>query len=83
MLSWEDDDLLVDSEIRELGTIFEKSYNYEVERWLIPREKPATRIHTKIGEFLENDGTDTLLIVYYAGHAIQDIQQGGSPIWIS
>lgn len=83
MLSWEDDDLNVLFEIRELEKIFLASYRYAVESWRIPSEKPATRLQVRLAEFVEYDGPETLLIVYYAGHAIQDEQRSEPPVWIS
>lgn len=83
MLSWKDDDLNVACEIGKLKDIFITSYRYSVETWEIPYEKPATRLQARMAQFLEHDGRDSLLIVYYAGHAIQDEQRSEPPIWIS
>jgi hypothetical protein len=83
MLFWENDDLNVAREIRELEDIFIKSYHYSVETWKIPHEKPTTRLQQRMAKFLEYDGSESLLIVYYAGHAIQDEQRSEPPIWIS
>jgi hypothetical protein len=59
------------------------SYHYAVESWEIPHEKPATRLQVRLAEFLKYDGPETLLIVYYAGHAIQDEQRNEPPVWVS
>jgi hypothetical protein len=82
-LSWEDDDLGVLLEIRQIETIFQTSYRYAVHSWKIPTEKPATRLQLRLADFLKHDGPETLLIVYYAGHAIQDEQRSEPPVWIS
>lgn len=83
MISWEYDDLNVSLEIAQLETIFMASYHYAVESWEIPHEKPATRLQVRLAEFLKHDGPETLLIVYYAGHAIQDEQRSDPPVWVS
>jgi hypothetical protein len=83
MLYWEEDDLGVAEEVWALQNIFMTSYYYSVRVFEIPSAKPTTRLQTRIAEFLKHDGPNTLLIVYYAGHAIQDQQRGQPPIWIS
>jgi hypothetical protein len=83
MLSWEIDDLDVILELRQLEAIFTASYHYAVESWKIPHEKPTTRLQIRLTEFLKHDGPETLLIVYYAGHAIQDEQRSEPPVWVS
>jgi hypothetical protein len=59
LLSWEDDDLGVDSEIKDLRSVFERSYRYEVEHHRIPSDKPDKNVKRKVLEFLEDDSKDT------------------------
>jgi hypothetical protein len=84
LLRWEEDDLKVAVELEELGIIFSKCYNYSVELWRIPSEKPATKLQRRLADYVDNfDTPNTLLIVYYAGHAMQNEQRDESPIWVS
>lgn len=83
MLYWKDDDLGVASEIRDLASIFIKTFHYLVESWEIPSEKPTRCIQERMNKFLKYDSLESLLIVYYAGHAIQNEQCSEPPIWIS
>ena len=84
LLHWKDDDLGVTEEIELLRVIFSESYHYSVESWEIPGEKPTRELQRRIAEFIDSfDKPDALLIVYYAGHAIQNEQRDDSPIWVS
>jgi hypothetical protein len=84
LLRWKDDDLGVATEVDALGFIFSKSYHYNVETWEIPNAKPVRELQFRLGEFLTKyDKQDALLIVYYAGHAEQNIRRSEPPIWAS
>ena len=81
LIRWVEDDLGVHSEITRLRRIFEGQYNFDVEEWYIPASNPygfleAKMFHFKTAHVDEND----LLIVYYGGHAVQDLRRGRS-IW--
>jgi hypothetical protein len=80
-LRWEDDDLGVITELKALGHVFADLYHYEVRTYSIPREKPDEALKRRVLDFLEHDGPETLLIVYYAGHAISSLQSNEAPIW--
>ncbi len=79
-LRWESDDLGVVTESNELQHVFQDLYHYQVESYKIPDERPDTSLKRRILQFLENDGKDTLLIVYYAGHAKKN-QSNTAPTW--
>jgi hypothetical protein len=68
LLSWEDDDLGVWTEIDSLQKVFEDMYHFAVTRFEIPSLKSNMEVHKCIMSFLENDTKDTLRIVYYGGH---------------
>ena len=81
LLSWEDDNLGVDKEIKRLGHVFSHLYQFDVERFQIPRKTPGKATASRVSTFLENDGVGSLLIVYYAGHACLSNQTNELPIW--
>jgi hypothetical protein len=81
LLSWEDDNLGVDKEIKRLGHVLSHLYQFNVERFQIPRKTPGKATASRVSQFLENDGVGSLLIVYYAGHARLSNQTNKPPIW--
>jgi hypothetical protein len=81
LLSWEDDNLGVDRDIRELGQVFSRIYRFHVHEFRIPRKTPGKATIAKVSTFLENDRQDSLLIVYYAGHGRLSHQTNEPPIW--
>jgi hypothetical protein len=81
LLSWEEDDLGVYTEICSLRSVFENIYHFHVYEHRIPSLKPDDNINRRIIKLLELDSKDTLLIVYYAGHARGGQQSNDAPIW--
>lgn len=81
MLSWEDDNLGVDREIAHLEYVFSNLYQFDVQRFMIPRKTAGKATTARILSFLENDGPGTLFIVYYAGHARLSHRSSEPPIW--
>jgi hypothetical protein len=69
LLSWEDDNLGVELEIKRLGHVFSNLYRFNVQEFKIPRKTPGKATISCVSHFLETDAHDSLLIVYYAGHA--------------
>ena len=68
LLSWEDDNLGVFSEVLELKEVFRDVYHYEVEQWFIPSEQSFKALRQQITRFLDKfEDKDNLLIVYYGG----------------
>ena len=80
-LRWESDDLGVMKESNDLQHVFQDMYHYQVESYRIPDERPDTSLKLRTLQFLEHDGKDALLIVYYAGHAKKSIQSNAAPVW--
>ncbi|KAL8919466.1 MAG: hypothetical protein Q9208_006751 [Pyrenodesmia sp. 3 TL-2023] len=69
LLSWEDDDLGVQSEVNELDHVFENVFRYKTNRWRIPTSKSHNALVRRIMEALEEaEVGNSLLIVYYGGH---------------
>jgi hypothetical protein len=83
LLSWQESDMkYADQEIARLQSVLEDPYHYTVENWKIPSVKPRQAATRKYLQFAEDYGaSDSLLIVYYAGHA--RATSGQSPIWHS
>jgi hypothetical protein len=69
LLRWEGDDLGVYWEVEDLEKIFKK-YGFNTELWLIPSNMSHLELTIKVGSFVkEYQSPDTLLVVYYGGHA--------------
>lgn len=83
MISWEDDDLGVWRELEALRTVFEERYHFQVEEYRIPSiGQPDRALKRRAIEFLDHsDGEETLLIMYYAGHARRAPEENAGPLW--
>ncbi|KAL5319401.1 hypothetical protein ACEPPN_012453 [Leptodophora sp. 'Broadleaf-Isolate-01'] len=69
LLRWEEDELEVEWELNDLAKVF-GDYGFNTETWLIPTKSPLRKMMAKALEFIDDHETpDTLLIVYYGGHA--------------
>ncbi|KAI1327887.1 hypothetical protein F5Y16DRAFT_398957 [Xylariaceae sp. FL0255] len=70
LLHWDSDDLFVLPELEDLEACFSQDYNFETERFKIPSDNAHLDLMLKIGSMIkEHESNDTLLIVYYGGHA--------------
>ena len=68
LLSWEDDNLGVITEVLELQNVFQQIYLYDTEQWRIPSSHSYRALRKQISNFLDNfEDKDNLLIVYYGG----------------
>ncbi|KAF2470784.1 uncharacterized protein BDR25DRAFT_303768 [Lindgomyces ingoldianus] len=71
LLSWREelDDLKVKPEVDQLQAVFTDLYGFKVTREVLDNELPKHQLNCYLSTFMyKNDGKDTLLIVYYAGH---------------
>ncbi|KAL8936126.1 MAG: hypothetical protein Q9216_005093 [Gyalolechia sp. 2 TL-2023] len=69
LISWEDDDLGVATEVDELEILFRQLYQYKTDHWKIPSTKSHNAVVRRIMQSLEEfESIDKLLIVYYGGH---------------
>lgn len=69
LISWENDDLGVVTEIDELEVLLRHMYHYRTDQWKIPSNKSHNAVVRRIMQSLEDfESTDNLLIVYYGGH---------------
>ncbi|KAJ8117288.1 hypothetical protein ONZ43_g4245 [Nemania bipapillata] len=77
LLHWDEDDLFVLPELEDLEICFQRDYNFETERFTIPSSNAHLDLMLKIGSMIkDHESTDTLLVVYYGGHArIDDARQ--------
>lgn len=64
-------------ELVDLGKCFQEDYNFETEKFTIPSSNAHLDLMLKIGALIkDHEATDTLLIIYYGGHArIDDARQ--------
>ncbi|KAH9213693.1 hypothetical protein DL95DRAFT_524350 [Leptodontidium sp. 2 PMI_412] len=83
LLKWQDDDLGVETELKDLGHVFADLFHFGVDVFDIPSDKPDKALKRRVFDFLDNDGDETLLILYYAGHATSNIQANEAPVWIA
>lgn len=83
LLQFEDDDLGVASEIRDLAGMFGDTYRFAVDVFRIPSSKRRhSDLFAKVDSFLAaNDCPGSLCIVYYGGHAMKEGH--AQPIWVS
>jgi hypothetical protein len=75
-ISWRDihpTETAIKDQLQDLKSTFEHWYNYAIEHWEIPLEKPYRALNRKLRDFVDqNDGEKRLLIVFYRGHAVRD-----------
>ncbi|KAL8958408.1 MAG: hypothetical protein Q9193_004529 [Seirophora villosa] len=69
LLSWEDDQLGVISEVQELDDVLSQTYHYQVEQWRIPNTNSHNSLAFRLMEFLRSyASSEHLLLIYYGGH---------------
>ncbi|KAK3368188.1 hypothetical protein B0H63DRAFT_404453 [Podospora didyma] len=70
MLHWQMDDLWVLPELEDLEKCLRDEFSFDTEIFSIPSENPHLELMLKIGDMVKNhESEDTLLVVYYGGHA--------------
>lgn len=74
LVTWAADDLGVEPEVAKLERVFEIQYNFATTRCILPDREPAEYLTTRLLEFRrgKEGNPKQLLILYYAGHAVQD-----------
>ncbi|KAK4176795.1 hypothetical protein QBC36DRAFT_300835 [Triangularia setosa] len=84
LMSWEQDDLGVDDEVKPLASVFRGLYHYDTEIWKIPTRRATVEFSKKVTNLVDTYGQEgNLLIFYYGGHARPNEQAGGSPVWVA
>ncbi|KAL8790691.1 MAG: hypothetical protein Q9213_000539 [Squamulea squamosa] len=82
LLSWEDDDLGVVSEIDDLGAVFRDIYGYRVGKWKIPSTTSHNALVYQIMQSLRDfESSDKLFITYYGGHGYMNDDR--QCVWLS
>lgn len=82
LLSWQHDDLGVDSETGRLAKAFEEVYGFQVERYLIPSEEPDDALEETLKTFVRSyQSPRSLLIIYYGGHGMLNASRLGILAW--
>lgn len=73
----------METELNDLEHVFEDLFKYGVATFEIPSEKPDKALKRRVFDFLDHDGDETLLILYYAGHARTSLQNNEAPFWFA
>jgi hypothetical protein len=82
LVSWEDDDLGVVTEVEKLAEIFSSDYGFEVTVSKISSDKPDDTFHQDLDAFIRTyESPTTLLIIYYGGHGYLDNSRSLNFCW--
>lgn len=69
LLSWEDDDIGVDSEVAALEQVFRDLYGFDTGRWKIPSRMSHNALVSRLlSSLIQFESDDKLFITYYGGH---------------
>lgn len=69
LLRWKED-AARESEVSEIEKVLDGRYGYHIEKWTIPTcPNPTLKLSVQMGSFIDQAGSDHLLIIYYAGHS--------------
>ena len=80
LISWKDDDTNSATEIKQLQTLFQESFNYTVCLYQFPSIDSQASLNFQIASFLlASGGPNNLLIIYYGGHGGPRTGQSKSP----
>ena len=70
LLHWTSDDLFVLPELEDLDRCLKHDYSFETELFAIPCENSHLEFMLRLGAMIkQHEAADTLLVVYYGGHA--------------
>lgn len=69
--------------MKALQHVFTDLYSYNVHQYDIPSEKPDKALTRRVLDFLDQDGDETLFIVYYAGHGRNGTHSAEGPLWFA
>lgn len=83
LIYWEDDDLNVKPEVDDLREVLETTYRFKTDTVLIPSAKSVHLLLMKeVVECVEHwEGSDNLMIVYYAGHGVINDRRQTTFVW--
>src|SRR6266516_3644906 len=81
LLSWEEDDLNVITEIKALKEVFNKLYGFVTEEWKIPSDDSHGELGDRLRKFTKAYAKDdSLLIIYYGGHGF--LNKARQSVWL-
>ncbi|KAL4917859.1 hypothetical protein BDW62DRAFT_201412 [Aspergillus aurantiobrunneus] len=81
-LSWEEDDLGVIQEIRQLKTLFNDLLNFEFREYAIPSDRPQAALFCVLADFVLKFGEKgNLIVIYYGGHGDPDLDGDKQSVW--
>ncbi|KAK4449006.1 hypothetical protein QBC34DRAFT_380855 [Podospora aff. communis PSN243] len=84
MMSWENDDLEVETEMKPLASVFQGLYQFDTEIWRIPLRRSGAELSRKIANVVRTEGQHgNLIIFYYGGHAKANEHVAGRPVWFA
>jgi len=84
LMSWENDDLEIETEIKPLASVFQGLYQFDTETWKIPLRRSGAELSRKIASTIRTEGQQgNLVIFYYGGHARANEHVAGRPIWFA
>jgi hypothetical protein len=70
LLHWKSDDLFVLPELEDLRTCLGEDYGFETDTYAIPSDNSHLELMLKMASMIkDHEAPDSLLIVYYGGHA--------------
>ena len=69
------------TELEDLQRVLVKLYFYTVHKYDIPSEKPDNALTRRVLDFLDQDGEETLFLLYYAGHGRNGSQYDEGTLW--
>lgn len=82
VMFWQDDDLGVFEEIKQLSSLFSNVYNFTVRQFVIPSYRAEAALTRGVGDFVyEFGGDDSLIILYYGGHGDPDRNGDKQSVW--
>ncbi|KAH6718763.1 hypothetical protein BKA61DRAFT_596219 [Leptodontidium sp. MPI-SDFR-AT-0119] len=81
LMRWQEDNLGVEEELLRLKYVFSHLYRYDVQCFEIPNKSPARVTISKVSSLIADCGVDSLVIIYYGGHAALSQQRNGPAVW--
>lgn len=68
LVCWESADKRFHTELKDLDRTFREDLNFVTHLFNIPNDESLPVLTRKLLDFLEYDGPETLLVLYYGGH---------------
>lgn len=75
LLRWADDNLGVIQEVTKLRDLLQSRFHFSAEIWDIPSDDPEDELTRKILLLRKGKQSDSLIILYYAGHGGGDTEE--------